>query len=73
MNKRTEAMEAAAVTPASEYMRNPTAARLELMALVHLEALIQRGMTARQAMEAARDATTAAIAAAYAEITGEAR
>lgn len=72
MNEILEAMEAAAVTPAGEYMRDPTAARLEHLAVCHLEALIQQGMTARQAMEAARDAAAAAISAAYAEITGEA-
>lgn len=71
MNEAIEAMEAAAVTPAGEYMREPTAARLEHLALIHLEALMQRGMTARQAMEAAKTATAAAIDAAYAELGGK--
>ena len=70
MDERIEAMEAAAVTPAVEYMREPTAARLEHLALIHLEAHMQRGMTARQAMEAARDEAASAIDAAYREITG---
>lgn len=73
MNEAIEAMEAAAVTPAGEYMRKPTAARLELMALCHLETLVQQGMTAREALEAARSATAAAIDAAYMELTGEGR
>lgn len=73
MNEAIEAMEAAAVTPAGEYMRDPTAARLEHLALCHLETLIQQGMTAREALGAARSATTAAIDAAYMELTGEGR
>ena len=73
MNEAIEAMEAAAVAPAGEYMREPTAARLEHLALCHLEALIQQGMTAREALGAARSATTAAIDAAYMELTGEGR
>lgn len=72
MNEAIEAMEAAAVTPAGEYMREPTAARLEHLALCHLEALIQRGMTARDAKAEATEAYTEAIEAAFSEITGRA-
>lgn len=70
MNEAIEAMEAAAVTPAGEYMGDPTAARLRHLAMCHLEALINQGMTAREAMEAAKTGTAAAMDAAYREITG---
>lgn len=64
------AMDAAAVTPAGEYMREPSAARLQHLALCHMEALIHRGMTAEEARLIARVATRDAIEAAYREITG---
>ena len=73
MDEILEAMEEAAVIPAGEYMRDPTAARLEHLALCHLEALVQRGMTAREALAAARSATAAALDAAYLEIGGRDR
>lgn len=71
MDETLEAMEAAAVVPAGEYMRDPTAARMEHIALCHLEALMQRGMTAREALAAARSATAAALDSAYLEIGGD--
>ena len=65
------AMEGAAVTPAGEYMRAPSAARLQHLALCHLETLMQRRMTAEEARQVARIAASEAIEAAYREITGK--